>query len=174
MHCPNAVIIHNASNHGKGYVLRQAIAATTESHVIYTDIDLPFSINSMMQIVENLPMYDVVFGIKKNEYYEQLPLQRKLVSKILQKLIKILFPSLPVSDTQCGLKGMNEKGKAIFLQTKIDRYLFDLEFILYASKAKLNLKPIPVSLREGIVFGAMNYKILLQESKNLWKILRRK
>lgn len=174
IHIPHAVIINNATNHGKGYVLRQAIAATTESHVIYTDIDLPFSVHSMKQIVENLPMNDVVFGIKKNEYYEQLPLQRKLVSKILQKLIKILFPSLPVSDTQCGLKGMNQKGKAIFLQTKIDRYLFDLEFILYASKAKLNLKPIPVSLREGIVFGAMNYKILLQESKNLWKILRRK
>jgi hypothetical protein len=60
------------------------------------------------------------------------------------------------------------------MQTKIDRYLFDLEFILYASKQRLKIKPIPVSLREGIVFGNMNYKILLQESKNLWKILNRK
>ena len=174
MHCTNAVIMQNEENHGKGFVLRQAIATTTEPHIIYTDIDLPFSIQSMLQIVENLASHDVVFGIKKSAYYEQLPLQRKLVSKILQKLIKILFPSLPVSDTQCGLKGMNAKGKAVFLQTAIDRYLFDLEFILYASKLKLHIKPIPVSLREGIVFGAMNYKVLLQESKNLWKILRRK
>ena len=97
-----------------------------------------------------------------------------MVSKILQRFIKILFPSLPVSDTQCGLKGMNEKGKNIFLQTKINRYLFDLEFILYSSKNHLKIRAIPVELREGIVFGRMNYKILLHESKNLWNILRKK
>jgi hypothetical protein len=93
----------------------------------------------MKSIMDNLESYDVVFGIKNKAYYKQLSLQRKLVSKILQLFIKILFPRLPVSDTQCGLKGMNLKGKAIFLHTKTDRYLFDLEFILNAAKSKLTL-----------------------------------
>lgn len=171
-HIPLFTYIHNEQNRGKGFALRSAIRHTTETYVIYTDIDMPFTVQSVSDIIEQLPAFDVVFGIKKNEYYEQLPYQRKLISRVLQKFIKILFPSLPVSDTQCGLKGMNQRGKDIFLQTKIDRYLFDLEFILYASKNKLKIKPIPVALRPGIVFGNMKTGILLQESRNLWKILR--
>ena len=173
-HIPHLVYIHNTENHGKGFVLRQAISELNTPYILYTDIDMPFTVASMQAVMSQLHSYDVVFGIKQQTYYEQLPLQRKMVSKILQRFIKILFPTLPVSDTQCGLKGMNALGKTIFMQTKIDRYLFDLEFILYASKQRLKIKPIPVSLREGIVFGNMNYKILLQESKNLWKILNRK
>ncbi len=171
---PTTLVLHNSINRGKGFALRQAIARTKEDYIVYTDIDMPFTIESMKSIMDNLESYDVVFGIKNKEYYKQLSLQRKLVSKILQIFIKILFPRLPVSDTQCGLKGMNLKGKAIFMETKIDRYLFDLEFILNAAKSKLSLKPIPVALRDGIEFGQMNAKVLIHELFNLWKILWRK
>ncbi len=173
-HIADFVLIDHKTNNGKGFALRDGIEKTTEEYIIYTDIDMPFTIHSMQSVINHISTHDVVFGIKKKEYYEQLPFQRKMVSKILQRFIKILFPSLPVSDTQCGLKGMNEKGKNIFLQTKINRYLFDLEFILYSSKNHLKIRAIPVELREGIVFGRMNYKILLHESKNLWNILRKK
>lgn len=173
-HIPDLVFIDHKANNGKGFALRNGIEKTTEEYIIYTDVDMPFTIHSMKSVIENISTHDVVFAIKKKEYYEQLPFQRKIVSKILQRFIKILFPALPVSDTQCGLKAMNEKGKNIFLQTTIHRYLFDLEFILYSSKNRLKIRAIPVELREGIVFGRMNYKILLHESKNLWKILKKK
>lgn len=161
-------------NQGKGYALRQAVQQTSEPFTVYTDADMPFTLQSMEAVINALPQNDIAFGIKQKAYYEQLPLQRKMVSRVLQKLIKLLFPALPVSDTQCGLKGMNTRGKEIFLQTKIDRYLFDLEFILYAAKNKLKIKPIPVELRPGIVFGNMKTSVLLEESRNLWKILRAK
>ena len=161
-------------NQGKGFALRYAIQNIETEYILYTDIDLPFTVESMNCILQEIKTNDIVFGIKQKSYYEQLPWQRKFISKTLQKFIKILFPILPVSDTQCGLKAMNQKGKHVFLNTSINRYLFDLEFILFASKNNLNIKPIPVSLRPGIVFGNMNFKIILHESKNLWKILKKK
>ena len=58
-----------------------------------------------------------------------------------------------------------------FLKTTIDRYLFDLEFVFITAKAKkLQLKPVIVELRPGIIFSNMNFKILTQEGKSFFKI----
>ena len=65
---------------------------------------------------------------------------------------------------------MNQKGKDIFLQTSIDRYLFDLEFIFLSARNKLNIKTVEVELRPEIVLSKMNWKILLQEFGNFLKI----
>ncbi len=162
------------SNQGKGYALREAVQMVTEPYIVYTDIDMPFTLTSMQTLISQLPNFDLVFGIKEATYYHQLPIQRRFVSKSLQFLIKILFPSLPSSDTQCGLKGMNERAKEIFLSTRINRYLFDLEFILFCTKNHFKIKPLTVSLRAGIVFGNMSSKILWNEFKNLFKILKEK
>lgn len=161
-------------NRGKGFALRYAINNVAEDIIVYTDVDMPFTLNSMLSVVNEAFLYDVAFGVKEQSYYAQLPFARKIVSKLLQLLIKILFPTLPVADTQCGLKAMNKQAKEIFLTTTVERYLFDLEFLWLCSKAKFTLKPIPVILRPGIEFSHMNYKILLQEGKNLLKVAFRK
>lgn len=170
----NVFYMQYEHNRGKGFALRFAINSVTEDIIVYTDIDMPFTLNSMQSVVNEAFNHDVAFGIKEKTYYAQLPLVRKIVSRFLQLLIKILFPTLPVADTQCGLKAMNKKAKEIFLATTVERYLFDLEFLWLCSKAKLSLKPIPVILRPGIEFSHMNYKILLQEGRNLMKVAFRK
>jgi hypothetical protein len=79
---------------------------------------------------------------------------------------------MKITDTQCGIKGFNKLGRAVFLQTTIDRYLFDLEFIFLASQKKeLRLKPVEVHLKPNILFRAMDYRILLTEGKNFFKVL---
>lgn len=79
---------------------------------------------------------------------------------------------MPVTDTQCGLKGFNQKGKDMFLQTKINRYLFDFEFIYNVCRNKsLQYQTVEVQLKENVVFSKMKFKILLQESFNLIKVL---
>ncbi len=81
---------------------------------------------------------------------------------------------MPVSDTQCGLKGFNTNGKEIFLKTTIDRYLFDFEFIFQCSRKKsILLKTVPVQLKDNVVFSNMKLKILMQESLNLIRVLFR-
>lgn len=168
---PELTFLNYPENKGKGYALRFAIEQITSDFIMYTDNDFPFQNESMLDVASKLMDFDIVVGVKNDQYYNQLPAQRKFVSKSLRRLIKIVFPKMITSDTQCGLKAMNIYGKKIFLQTTINRYLFDLEFIYSAGKAGLKCCTVPVELREGIQFSKMNNKILMHEFKNFLKIL---
>ena len=83
-----------------------------------------------------------------------------------------LLLGLRISDTQCGLKGMNNRGKVWFLKTTIDRYLFDLEFIFLVSRSKHdNVLAMSATVRPEIVFSKMHLGILIRESGNFIRIL---
>ena len=54
---------------------------------------------------------------------------------------------------------------------RVDRFLFDLEFIKKASKSKLKITTISVELRPNVVFSKVGLKILFKEFGNFLKIL---
>lgn len=168
------IIIHSyATNRGKGHALRTGMRLTEANFYLYTDIDFPYRVESMVQVIDLLCSgeYDIVSGIKSHGYYEQTPFLRKQVSLLLRAMTRLLL-QLPVSDTQCGLKGFNEKGKALFLQTTIERYLFDLEFLWLAGRSN-SLKVFfqPVFLRENIRFSSINLSMLAGEGYSFLKIV---
>ena len=84
-------------------------------------------------------------------------------------MIRILF-NIPTTDTQAGLKGLSLKGRDLLLQTKINRYLFDLELVKSCSKHHLKIIELPVSLKEGVVLSAISYRVLFTELLNLFRI----
>ena len=165
----------HAKNAGKGFTLRAGVSKSTAEVCIYTDIDFPYTTESIIRIWNTIAdnATDVAAGIKNAEYYTHVPTVRKYISKFLKSMIRIFF-GLSITDTQCGLKGFNYAGKEIFLQTTINRYLFDLEFIYLVSKNKqLQLKPVEIQLRPDIHFRSMNLRILVTESMNFLKIVLR-
>jgi glycosyltransferase involved in cell wall biosynthesis len=169
-------IIQYPNNRGKGYAIRQGVAEAAGDIIIYTDIDFPYSIESMSAIYKTLKdnECDVAVGVKDADYYSHVPLLRRIISKYLRALIR-LFLSMPITDTQCGLKGFNRSVAPLFLQTTIDRYLFDLEFIRNCFRSKkYRVKAISVSLNENIHFRSMNYRILLSESLNFIRLITSK
>jgi hypothetical protein len=86
----------------------------------------------------------------------------------------LFFPQLKVKDTQSGLKGFNQKGKEVFLKTRIPAFLFDMEFLVLASKrADIRIQWIYVQARQGIVFSTMRAKTILIELFNFVSILFR-
>lgn len=159
-------------NRGKGAALRYGVEKASGDKIIYTDIDFPYESDSFLKIWEILDNQDIVVGIKNDHYYDQVPRFRVFISKALRKLIGILF-RIPITDTQCGLKGFNQKGKEVFLQTYTDRYLCDLEFIYLAFRKtpKLNIQAQEVQLRPNVVFSTMKPTILVHEVFNLFRIL---
>lgn len=170
---PNFQYITYTQNRGKGYALRQGVAQTQHELCIYTDIDFPYTIESFIAMFNALKQKenDVVAGRRATDYYKNVPTTRVWISKFLKWLIKYLL-NIPLTDTQCGLKGFNNKGKAIFASTEIDRYLFDLEFIFLSAQQKdLQLTPVDVTLKPNIVFSTMNFKVLWQEGRSFMKIL---
>lgn len=171
---PGLIYTALPQNKGKGAALRAGVAKATGTLVIYTDIDFPYTQESFLAVFKalNTENYDVAVGVKNADYYRHSPKYRTFISKVLRKGIGFFF-NMPVTDTQCGLKGFNQKGKAVFLETTIDRYLFDLEFVYQSFRKYRNLKvkAIEVSLRPNVIFRAMNLKVLASESSNFLKIL---
>lgn len=161
-------------NRGKGFALRAGAAKSRSEFIVYTDIDFPFTTDSTLAVLNTLIAgeADIVAGYRNQDYYlSKMSFFRKLLSRSFRFFLKRIL-RMPVSDTQCGLKGFNQKGKEIFLSTTIDRYLFDFEFIFQCSRKKaILLKTVPVQLKDNVVFSNMKLKILAQESWNLLKVL---
>ena len=161
-------------NKGKGYALRRGISASKCKYAIYTDIDFPFTNESILAIIEAAVSdnVDIALGHRSYNYYQNdISLFRRGLSKTFRFFIKNIL-GMKITDTQCGLKGLSIAGKEKFLTTKITRYLFDFEFIYISAKEKnLSIKPIGVELKKNVVFSKMKIKILFQEFFNLIQIL---
>lgn len=168
--------IDSEVNQGKGGALRDAVRQTTGKWFIYTDADYPYLIENAVEMFHLLSTdaADVVVGVRDEQYYDQLPLGRKIFSLSLKVMNYLFFPQLKVKDTQSGLKGFNQKGKEVFLKTRIPAFLFDMEFLVLASKrSDIRIQWIYVQAREGIVFSTMRAKTILTELYNFISILFR-
>lgn len=169
---PSFFYLDKSPNQGKGAALRSGMALSKSEYCIFTDVDFPYQLESLMSIFEALrsDSVDVAIGVKDNSYYDNLPIMRVRISRFLRFLART-FLRISITDTQCGLKGFNGKGRAIFLQTTIDRYLCDLEFILLADRTRgLRMQPIKVSLRPGVEFSKVNLRVLFSEGVNFMKV----
>jgi len=161
------------TNQGKGFALRKGVEKATGAYIIYTDVDFPYTAASLIHLYHLLQNgASIAIGIKDKHYYQHVPFARQVISKLLKKLVR-LFLSIPISDTQCGLKGFNEKSKHVFLSTLINRYLFDLEFVYKCYKQLPNNKIsiLEIELKPDVVFRKMNYKVLFNELNNFIRIV---
>lgn len=161
-------------NQGKGYAVRYGVKQSTAPLVLLTDIDFPYRTSSMVKLIESIENgSDIVTGFRDNSYYEQTPLHRKIVSKSLRWLLKNAL-RLPVTDSQCGLKGFNSKGRDLFMRTTINRFLYDLEFLVMACRKKeVKLDTVLAYLRDDVEFTSMSPRVLLQEAINFLIVFRR-
>lgn len=163
-------VLSYPENRGKGHALRQGVAASKADLAIVTDVDFPYTLDSIRAIEARLSAGGaVVIGHRKEDYYQQVPWFRKQLSRSFRFFLGHLL-GLRHQDSQCGLKGFDRSGRVIFLQTTIDRYLFDLEFLILANRS-VGVISVPVQLREGVTFSTMGIKILLTELRNFLKII---
>ena len=126
---PDLRFIDRITNRGKGYTLRQGMAAATATYYLYTDIDLPYTTASMVAVYQHLLRQGgVAAGERFSDYYITVPPMRQALSRAHRYLMRAMF-RLPVSDSQAGLKGFDESGRQIFLETTVERFLVDLDFI---------------------------------------------
>ena len=160
-------------NHGKGYCLRHAVAQTDGDIQIYTDGDFPFGWQSVAEAFDRLNSgADVVMGIRGADYGNALHPFRKFISKGVRRLNRFLL-GMPdrYLDTQAGMKGFRGAGKQAFLDTTVDTFLFDTEFILLAWDRGLRIDTIPLSLRPGLAFSRMGWRILFRELCHFLRIM---
>lgn len=169
---PEVKFIEYAQNQGKGFAVRIGVRSSEADLQIYTDIDVPYVEKSIVEFYQILSenKADVVVASRGESYYNSLSTFRRVLSRTLRRMNRMLF-GLSVADTQGGLKGMNAEGKSVFLNTTINRYLFDLEFIQKASSQELRIEAIDVQLKPDIILPSPSPNILLKELHNFISLL---
>lgn len=169
---PEANLIFYEKNRGKGHALRAGVAQSDADYMLLTDADFPYKLASMFAVLKKtMENGGIIAGFREADYYDDVPVFRKILSKSLRFLLKNGL-RLPVTDSQCGLKAFDRTGRDVFLKTTIDRFLFDLEFLVLATKSPaIKITPVPVTLREGVVFGKVGLRVLATEFVNFLKII---
>lgn len=160
-----------SENHGKGYAIRYGLEHSLSDYYIYTDFDFPFGLHSVKQTYDRLVegKTNLVIGTRDYSYFKALPLERKVLSLGLM-IVNAFITRFRVKDTQAGLKGLDNKAREIFLTTKTNSFIFELEFILKCLKANLKHSFVHVVTDPDIKFSNFNIKTLNRELKNYFKI----
>ena len=168
---PSMAVIHFSQNKGKGAAIRAGISSAASDLILFTDADFPYTIDSMVAVIKALEKgVDIALGYREQDYYASVPWFRKGMSESFRFLLKRVL-RFPITDTQCGLKGMNKKGVEVFLSTRIDRFLVDMEFIKLAVRSEdLKIEPVVVKLRNDVTFSKMGVKVILREGLNFLRV----
>ena len=160
-------------NHGKGYSLRHAVQMADGDIQVYTDGDFPFGWECVVAAFDRLTHgADVVMGVRGADYGKALHPLRKTISRGVRRLNRLLL-RMPERylDTQAGMKGFRGAGRKAFLDTTVDTFLFDTEFILLAWDRGLKIDTIPLTLRSGLSFSKMGWRILFRELRHFLRIM---
>lgn len=168
----NVRFITYKGNRGKGFALREGVKASTTPYTLITDFDFPYAKENMVGLIEQIRLgYDVVIGKRSASYFKQLPLKRKVISKVCIGL-KRLFLNLPFYDTQSGIKAFNSRGRAVFLSTTIERFMADTEFVLRSQKHRLTIEEMNIELESYVEFSNFGYKVLKTELLNFLRLVK--
>ncbi|MBI4370190.1 MAG: glycosyltransferase [Elusimicrobia bacterium] len=149
-------ILKLSYNQGKGGAVRQGVLAATGSRIFFTDVDFPYGIEA---VIKNLTWFDEGFdlvignrNLKESGYDVRVSGMRRALSHIASALTlgMILPRNSRLTDTQCGFKGITkDAAQKIIPLSRINGFAFDIELLYLALKHGLDIKQVPVHLREN-------------------------
>lgn len=144
-------IIDNKQNHGKGWVVRQAMLEARGQYRLFMDADNATTIDHVEKMIPFFEKgYEVVIGTRdpKDAAGAKKAVDQPFIKRTLGNMGNVAIQMLAIWgiwDTQCGFKAFSEKAtKEIFSRALIDRWAFDVEALALARKLKYKIGIIPV------------------------------
>lgn len=147
----NLKTIDNKENHGKGWVVRQAMLEAQGQVRLFMDADNATTLDHFDKMK---PYFDqgsnVVIGTRdvKDAKGAKQAVPQSFLKRQLGNAGNILiqiFAVWGIWDTQCGFKAFSAKAaKDIFSKCLIDRWGFDIEALALARKMKYKIDIVPV------------------------------
>lgn len=150
---PRAHLIQLDRNRGKGYAVRAGLLAARGRCRIFTDVDLPYGTESLLECYSALcDGVDLVYGdrsLAESQILSPLRKRRRLSTAVFRVAVQMIT-GLRQADTQCGVKGLQGKAaNAIVPLLRTDGFAFDVEIFCCARDRHLTAKPMPVHLANG-------------------------
>lgn len=145
----SAKVVRYEQNQGKGYAVRTGLMEAKSDVALFSDADLSTPITELPKLIGPIRRgeFDIIFGsraLDRSLIGTHQPWTREQGGKVFNLIVKILT-GLPFWDTQCGFKAFNmQKFRPLLPLMKIDRFGFDVEFLLAAFQNGLRLQEIPV------------------------------
>jgi len=146
----NLRVINNPENHGKGYVVRQALLAAKGEYRLFMDADNSTSVD---QIEKFSPLFedkevDLVIGsrdLAESNIKKHQPKWKEVAGNMGNIMIQFVGGLWGIKDTQCGFKMLTAKtAEVICPLMKIDRWGFDIEMLALSKKLGIGIKQVPV------------------------------
>ena len=145
-------LIRYENNKGKGCAVRTGMLESRGDIVMFTDCDIAYGVDIIKNVydyfVADTEGTDVLVGSRNlsKDGYEGYTFLRKLASKTYIKVIAVAA-GFKLTDSQCGIKAFrSDIAKKIFSNCEVDRFAFDLEVIMIATKLKAQIGEMPVKI----------------------------
>jgi dolichyl-phosphate beta-glucosyltransferase len=147
---PEVVLLRHPVNVGKGGAVRTGMLAARGAYVIFTDSDLPFSLEPISTTLAWLREgADVVIGdrlLPESECHVDVTPMRRLSSAIFTFMVRRVV-GIDFRDTQCGYKGYRaEVARHIFERLEVTSFAFDVEVITRALRSGYGIRRQPLRL----------------------------
>ena len=173
---PRARLISYQPNRGKGYAIRTGVSASRGRQVIFLDADLSTPLEEIPRALAELQTADIVVGsrgLPDSDIRVRPPLYRRLASAIFDTVKHLLVGLWHISDTQCGFKAFRgEIARPLFALGQVDRFMFDVEILYLAERARLRLKEMPVRWADAPGSKVRFWEGIVNMIRDLWRIRR--
>ena len=151
---PRARVLRLPQNRGKGAAVAQGMKAAVGEVRVFTDADLPYDLELIPAMVDYVRAkgFHVVIGdrtLPQSSYLAEIGFKRRLASTLFSAFVGTMVTG-GFFDTQCGLKAVRgDVADELFAIRRVDRFAFDVELIYLALRHRLDIKRIPVQLRNN-------------------------
>ncbi|MDP2167150.1 MAG: glycosyltransferase family 2 protein [Thermodesulfovibrionales bacterium] len=135
-------------NSGKGAAVKDGIAASRGSLVLFTDADLSTPIEEVEKLAAFIDRgVDIAIGsraLKESDIAVRQPWYREGMGKTFNLFVRIFLMG-GIRDTQCGFKLYRAgAAKRLFALSRISGYSFDAEVLFVAERKGFKIKEAPV------------------------------
>jgi glycosyltransferase involved in cell wall biosynthesis len=140
-------LIAYSQNQGKGYALKQGVAAAAKTLTLIADVDWSTPLSQVNKLYAALKNNDLVIGSRKvanAKIIAHQPWLREWLGRQFTNLTN-LWLGTNVSDVTCGFKLFKTPvAKRLFSLSKIKRWGYDAEILYLTKKLKLKVAEVPV------------------------------
>lgn len=145
---PRIRVVSYWPNAGKGYAIRRGVLEAAAGHaVLITDADLSTPLDDLRILDAALRDHDVAIGSRAltlSRIGTSQRWYRRWMGKTFNRLMRAIT-GLPFSDTQCGFKLFRaEPARRIFTEASVDRFAYDVEVLVIASRLGHSVAEVPV------------------------------
>ena len=156
-----ARVISLKPNRGKGGAVRAGVLAASGAVIAYVDADLniaPEYLESAMTLIDEGA--DLVAGQRDLSEYASAEGPVRIAAGGVVKVTRRVLVMSAIRDTQCGFKIFrHDLARAVFSQTRINSFAFDIEVLFLARKlgARIQTMPVRTTFREESTFNVRKH-----------------